>query len=657
MVEAEMKENMISVVVCTYNQEDTIARTLDSILRQKCHLPIEIIIGEDASTDGTLGVCQKYTEHYPETIRLFANNPNKGVVDNYFDCLLAARGKYIADLAGDDEWSDDEKLERELCVLENNPEVTIVHSDYVCRDITTGEISEPEANHCFSCAKGEIRIVDGESLLVPILTQTRRPIIHLCTSLYRTDAFLKAYGEHTDLFRNKEYMCEDVQLCFLLAMQGRVAYINSPTLLYTIGGTTISNTEDDDRQFHFVDNTTKLDIDLAKRFEIHSSQLKAFFSYRIYALLMHAFRAHSPELRALALKRQQEWGVPLNAKAKIVKFATSSDFIWKMGLKLRECKINSTRNTSSFANKALCDNLSSASSILSFIITYHNEPISMLRECIQSIIALQIPSNALEIILVDDGSKVSPMPELADFSPLVNYIYQENQGLSAARNRGLEEAKGEYIQFVDCDDYLFTEPYRHILSLLAGKDIVMYRFSTNPAVPQPCSSLLWEGSGSLLLSTQNLRAASCLYIFKRSLLGNLRFRRGIYHEDSLFTPQLLLRSQNICVTTLQAYYYRQHEGTIMSKRSEAHIQKRLDDTLTVLLELQQHRNDLQGMAKEAMQRCIDQQVMGYIYFIITLTKSFGEYKRRTAVLRHHGLFPMPLKFYTLKYWLFALLFR
>ena len=51
-------DKLISVIVCTYNQQDTISRTLDSILAQRCHLPIEIVIGEDGSIDGTLAVCQ-----------------------------------------------------------------------------------------------------------------------------------------------------------------------------------------------------------------------------------------------------------------------------------------------------------------------------------------------------------------------------------------------------------------------------------------------------------------------------------------------------------------------------------------------------------------------------------------------------------------------
>ena len=80
-------ENLISVVVCTYNQEATIARTLDSILMQQCHVPYEIILGEDCSTDGTLAICETYASKHPDKIRLLANKENKGLLDNYFDCI------------------------------------------------------------------------------------------------------------------------------------------------------------------------------------------------------------------------------------------------------------------------------------------------------------------------------------------------------------------------------------------------------------------------------------------------------------------------------------------------------------------------------------------------------------------------------------------
>ena len=72
---------------------------------------------------------EDYDKRYPQ-IRLFSNQQNKGVVDNYFDCLLACKGKYIADCAGDDFWVDPEKLEKEVCVMEQHPQVTMVITNW-----------------------------------------------------------------------------------------------------------------------------------------------------------------------------------------------------------------------------------------------------------------------------------------------------------------------------------------------------------------------------------------------------------------------------------------------------------------------------------------------------------------------------------------------
>ena len=123
-------ENIISVVIVTYNQEDTIRRSIDSVLMQKCHLPFEIVIGEDCSTDGTRAICEAYARQYPDIIRLFCNDHNKGLVDNYYDCLLACRGRYIADCAGDDFWIDPQKLEKEVSVMEAHSNVSMVITNW-----------------------------------------------------------------------------------------------------------------------------------------------------------------------------------------------------------------------------------------------------------------------------------------------------------------------------------------------------------------------------------------------------------------------------------------------------------------------------------------------------------------------------------------------
>ena len=301
-----MSRELISVIVCAYNQEDTIGRTLDSILSQKCHLPIEIVIGEDCSTDRTLAVCQQYQEQHPDTIRILANKPNKGLVRNYFDCLCACRGKYIADCAGDDFWIDNQKLEQESRILEQDEGVGIVHTDWLRHDEQTGKQSSPE---------GE----GGEVALVDILMPKERPAIHLCTSLYRYDWVRQAMHDYPQFFDPDTYRCEDVQIAFFLARMGKVAYIDKPTLAYTCGNSSISNPYNEENQFLFWANTTRLSFDLAQTFGIHDAQLDCFFQARIHKLLMHAFRSGMPSLKAKALEMQQEMNVADNRQTRLAK--------------------------------------------------------------------------------------------------------------------------------------------------------------------------------------------------------------------------------------------------------------------------------------------------------------------------------------------------
>ena len=238
-------QDLISVIVCAYNQQDTIGRTLDSILMQKCHLPIVIVIGEDCSTDDTLSICQAYQKQHPDKIRILANKSNKGLVRNYFDCLRACRGKFIADCSGDDYWIDDQKLEQQSLILEQDENVGIVHTDWLRHNEETGEQTYPE---------GESREVTLTTILMP----TERPAIHLCTSLYRNDWIRQAMQDYPQFFDPDTYQCEDMQIVFFLARMGKVAYLNKPTLAYSCGGSTVSNPDSEEKQFLFWANTTRL---------------------------------------------------------------------------------------------------------------------------------------------------------------------------------------------------------------------------------------------------------------------------------------------------------------------------------------------------------------------------------------------------------------
>ena len=321
-----MMENMISVVVTTYNQEGTISRTLDSILMQQCHVPFEIVIGEDCSTDNTRVICDSYAQKHPDIIRLICNQQNKGTVNNYFDCLLEARGQYIADCAGDDWWTDTSKLEKEVTLMEQHPSVNIVLTRWNWYNVASKKLTP-----CFPPPFSS-SIVKGHDALEAIITQTNMSVFHLCTSLYRRDVFLKAYHEYPDLFRNSQLVTEDIQLMFMMAYYGDIAYLPDVTLNYSIGFDTVSNTADDVKQFRFVRKTTELILYLATKYQINISQS---FPDRIFALGMHAFRAHQPQLYKDTLICEQNWKFNRPLKNKILFTVMGNEWLWSLALIVR----------------------------------------------------------------------------------------------------------------------------------------------------------------------------------------------------------------------------------------------------------------------------------------------------------------------------------
>lgn len=293
----------------------------------------------------------------------------------------------------------------------------------------------------------------------------------------------------------------------------------------------------------------------------------------------------------------------------------------------------------------------SSQPLISFIVTTYNLPVDMLQECLKSIMTLTLRPEEREIIIIDDGSEMSPVNDLADLWDSVIYLRQPNAGLSVARNMGLRLAQGRYIQFVDGDDRLLTAPYNQCLDMIRYQqdlDMMLFRSSQKEEPSEPC---LPQGpvSGIAYMHQNNLRASVCGYIFQTSLLGSLRFTPGLLHEDEDFTPQLMLRAEHVWYTDAVAYYYRPREGSITMDASKRNIARRLDDTLSIIL----HLNDIALHSPEidrvALNRRVAQLSMDYLYNTIALTHSHRHLMDNIRRLREKGLFPLPDKRYTKKY--------
>lgn len=129
---------LVSVCIQTFNQVNYIGKCLEGILLQKTSFPIEILLADDESDDGTREICLEYAKEYPEKIRLFLHSrknnikvgghPSANFIALYN--LFSTKGKYIAVCEGDDFWGDPQKLQKQYEFMEANPDYAICYHDY-----------------------------------------------------------------------------------------------------------------------------------------------------------------------------------------------------------------------------------------------------------------------------------------------------------------------------------------------------------------------------------------------------------------------------------------------------------------------------------------------------------------------------------------------
>lgn len=111
----------VSVCMIAYNHEPYIRQAIESILSQDVDFPIELVIGDDCSPDGTAAVCEEFARRDPR-VRLLARERNLGVMSNFTRTLLACSGEYVAVCEGDDYWTDPQKLRKQVQFLDTHPD-------------------------------------------------------------------------------------------------------------------------------------------------------------------------------------------------------------------------------------------------------------------------------------------------------------------------------------------------------------------------------------------------------------------------------------------------------------------------------------------------------------------------------------------------------
>ena len=203
--------------------------------------------------------------------------------------------------------------------------------------------------------------------------------------------------------------------------------------------------------------------------------------------------------------------------------------------------------------------------LVSVIIPSYNVE-NFIEKCIMSI--LNLSYKKVEVLIIDDGSKDNTgiiADKYAAADERVRVIHKLNSGVSAARNTGIEESKGDYIIFVDADDYLSEDHVSYMLELVRktggefciSKNCFYYR--KQKQVEEKIEVLTPEEATSLLLSPQ-MEVGCWNKIYKRSLLGyNIRFSTDLFFGEGLnFITTVSQRANCVGVGTRRVYYYRRN---------------------------------------------------------------------------------------------------
>ena len=221
---------LVSVCMTTYNHERYIAQAIESVLRQQTDFAVEVVVGEDCSTDNTLAICREYEAKYPDRVRVIASEINIGMHANYRRTIEACRGEYVAMCDGDDWFSDPDKLQLQVDIL--------------------------RAEGAAMCYTRSERRSDQDSVIYPqgALHTTFEDMLRLntaenCTTLALRTKILEYYAEVEP--QTKGWRTDDLPMWLWFAATQKITAIDRVTAVHRVLSTSVSHSEQWEKQLDF----------------------------------------------------------------------------------------------------------------------------------------------------------------------------------------------------------------------------------------------------------------------------------------------------------------------------------------------------------------------------------------------------------------------
>lgn len=291
---------------------------------------------------------------------------------------------------------------------------------------------------------------------------------------------------------------------------------------------------------------------------------------------------------------------------------------------------------------------------LSVIVPVYNTE-QYLRRCLDSLVVQDFSSEDYEILVVNDGSTDGSLNILHEYAEKYSNIHiftQTNAGVSAARNKGIDEAKGRFICFVDSDDAIVPNGLSYVYNRFVKDSVDMIRFFVkfetegdvvSPPTPPLKSSVIFEGEGWNYLYKYGCETFSVGFLYRRSFIkkGNLYFGDYKWSEDLLFVTLFLLLNPRIISVSFNLYRYYIRPNSATTTHSEDHSRRCVEDGMLVNELLMKKVDSLEDdLLCAVVQECLSRRMATVFSRAFYANYSLKEFRHLITRAKKIGLLPM-----------------
>lgn len=292
---------------------------------------------------------------------------------------------------------------------------------------------------------------------------------------------------------------------------------------------------------------------------------------------------------------------------------------------------------------------------LSIIVNMYNTAKYMPR-CLESLLEQDIPLKEYEIILVDDCSPDNSIDIAKEYSmqyPNIRvYTHDHNKGLAAARNTGIDAAQGQYLCFVDPDDYIEKNSLAVLLKQMDAEQLDMLRFNYQKVdenynnVPDSEIEARFDYTPKLMTGTEFLAhrlGIGCYvwaYIYRLEFIRktDIRFFEGCFFDDTPWLPRILQKAQRVNVTPVRHQYYLQRTGSMVHSHNTQAVMRKVDTQMQLIDILMEQKQSAPQETYEWYDMMLAHSAVSLLTSVACedYWLSIDYYKR----LRDKGLFPL-----------------